>query len=53
MILLNLLLGAVAFICFIFIVGEANPPISDNKRNQITIAFVVLVLFIIAVNTVF
>lgn len=53
MIVLNLLLGLAAFVCFIFIVGETKPPLSDHKRNQITIAFVVLILFIIVANTIF
>lgn len=50
---LNILLGLVAFVCLLFIVGEANPPISDKKREHITIAFVALVLLIIAINTIF
>lgn len=53
MIVLNALLGVMAFVCLLFIVGEANPPISDKKREHITIAFVALVLLIIAINTIF
>lgn len=53
MIALNALLGVVALVCLLFIVGEANPPISDKKREHITIAFVALVLLIIAINTIF
>lgn len=37
----------------IFIVGEPKPPISDKKREHITIAFVALVFLIIAANTIF
>lgn len=53
MIALNIMLGVVAFICLLFIVGEPNPPVSDKKREHITIAFVALVLLIIAINTIF
>lgn len=53
MTLINILLGFVAFVCLLFIVGEAKPPISDKKREHITIAFVALVLLIIAINTIF
>lgn len=53
MVALNILLGLVAFVCLLFIVGEANPPISDKKREHITITFVALVLLIIAINTIF
>lgn len=53
MVALNILLGLVAFVCLLFIVGEAKPPISDKKREHITIAFVALVLLIIAINTIF
>ena len=52
MIALNILLGIVAFICLLFIVGESNPPISDRKREHITIAFVAVVVLIIALNTI-
>lgn len=50
---LNILLGVAAFVCLIFIVGEPKPPISDKKREHITITFVALVLLIIAANTIF
>lgn len=50
---LNIMLGVAAFVCLIFIVGEPKPPISDKKRGHITIAFVALVLLIIAANTIF
>lgn len=50
---LNILLGIVACICLLFIVGDAKPPISDKKREDITIAFVALVVLIIAANTIF
>ncbi len=53
MIALNILLGLVAFICLLFIIGETKPPISDRKREHITIAFVAVVALIIAVNTLF
>ncbi len=53
MIALNILLGVVAFVCLLFIVGETKPPVSDKKREHITIAFVALVLLIIALNTIF
>lgn len=53
MILINSLLGFVAFAMLLFIVGETKPPISDKKREHITIAFVALVLLIIAINTIF
>lgn len=53
MIALNTLLALVAFVCLLFIVGETKPPISDRKREHITIAFVALILLIIAVNTIF
>lgn len=53
MTLINILLGFVAFVCLLFIVGETKPPISDKKREHITIAFVALVLLIISINTIF
>lgn len=53
MIALNILLGVLAFVCLLFIVGEPKPPISDKKRGHITIAFVALALLIIAANTIF
>ena len=53
MIALNILLGVVAFVCLLFIVGETKPPVSDKKPEHITIAFVALVLLIIALNTIF
>lgn len=53
MTLINILLGFVAFVMLLFIVGETKPPISDKKREHITIAFVALVLLIIAINTIF
>lgn len=53
MIALNILLGVVAFVCLLFIVGETKLPVSDKKREHITIAFVALVLLIIALNTIF
>lgn len=53
MIALNILLGVVAFVCLLFIVGETKQPVSDKKREHITIAFVALVVLIIALNTIF
>lgn len=53
MIALNIILGVVSFVCLLFIVGETKPPINDKKREHITIAFVTLVLLIIAINTIF
>lgn len=50
---INILLGIAVFVCLIFIVGEPKPPIGDKKREHITIAFVALVLLIIAANTIF
>ena len=50
---LNVLLGVLAFVCLLFIVGETKPPISDKKREHITIAFAALVFLIIAANTIF
>ena len=52
MIILNILLGLAAAVCLLFIVGETKPPISDKKREHITIAFVAVVVLIIALNTV-
>lgn len=53
MLALNILLGVAALVCLLFIIGEAKPPISDKKRECITIAFAALVVLIIAVNTIF
>lgn len=53
MIALNILLGVLAFVCLLFIVGEPKPPISDRKRRHITTAFVAIVFLIIAANTIF
>ncbi len=53
MIALNILLGVVAFVLLLFIVGEAKPALSDKKREHITIAFVAVVALIIAANTIF
>lgn len=52
MIALNILLGVAAFVCLLFIVGDTKPPISDKKREHITMAFGAVVLLIIALNTV-
>jgi len=52
MIALNILLGVLAFVCLLFIVGEPKPPISDRKRGNITTAFVAIVFLIIAANTI-
>lgn len=53
MIALNILLGFVAGVLLLFIVGNANPPLSEKHRDNITTAFVALVLLIIAINTIF
>ena len=53
MIALNILLGVLAFVCLLFIVGEPKPPISDRKRGNITTAYVAIVFLIIAANTIF
>lgn len=53
MTLINIFLGFVAFVMLLFIIGETKPPISDKKREHITIAFAALVLLIIAINTIF
>lgn len=52
MIALNILLGLVAGVLLLFIVGETNPPISKEKRDNVTFAFGAVVLLIIAVNTI-
>ena len=33
MIALNILLGVLAFVCLLFIVGEPKPPISDRSAD--------------------
>lgn len=52
MIGLNILLGLAAVILFLFVVGETKPPISNEQRKNCTVAFVAVLVFIIALNTI-
>lgn len=49
---INILLGVVAAILLLFVVGDTNPPMSEAKRRNVTLAFVAVVVLIIAVNTI-
>lgn len=50
MIALNILLGIAAGLAFLFTIGDTKPPMSKEKRITATVAFVALLLFIIALN---
>lgn len=55
MIALNILLGIVAAVLLLFVVGQTKPPvapISKEQRVGSTIAFVAVVALIIALNTI-
>lgn len=52
MIALNILLGLAAGILFLFVVGKTNPPMSKDQHQNVTIAFVAVLVFIIALNTI-
>lgn len=52
MIILNTLMGIAAFILLMFIIGETNPPMTDAKRRDLTIAFTGLLAFILFFNIV-
>ena len=52
MIAINILLGLAAGICFLLTIGETKPPMPKERRQAATIAFVVLVALIIALNTI-
>lgn len=49
---LNILLGIVAAVCLLFTIGETKPPMSKERRQSATIAFVVVVALIIALNAI-
>ena len=49
---LNILLGIVAAVMLLFILGETKPPMSKEHRQSVTIAFVVVVALIIALNAI-
>ena len=53
MIALNILLGIAAGLAFLWVIGD-NPkqPVSNERRMTATIAFVALLLFIVALNTI-
>ena len=56
MIALNWLLGIVAAGLLLFVVGQTKypaPPITKEQRICCTVAFVVVVALIIALNTIF
>ena len=55
MIALNILLGIVAGVLLLFIVGQTKPPMAPITKEQrvcCTIAFVAVVALIIALNTI-
>lgn len=53
MTVINTCLGIVAAILLLFVVGQTNPPrITKEQRIGATIAFVAVVLLIIAANTI-
>ena len=49
---LNILLAFIAAILFLFVVGDTKPPLSIERRKCCTIAFVAVLVFIIALNTI-
>ena len=53
MIALNILLGVAAAVSLLFAIGDnPNQPVSKEQRTAATVAFVVLILFIVALNTI-
>jgi len=47
---INIILGIVAAVLLLFILGRPYPPISNTQRICCTIAFVAVVALIIALN---
>lgn len=50
---LNILLGIVAFVLLLFVVGETKPPMSKERHQNITLAFVAVIALIIALNVIY
>jgi hypothetical protein len=50
MVIINILLGFVAFSLIVFLMGNTNPPMSEKKHRDLTIAFVAVLIFTLAVN---
>ena len=51
-IFLNILLGLAAAVAFLFTIGDTKPPMPKERRQSATLAFVALILLIIALNTI-
>ena len=52
MIFVNILLGIIASFILLFVVGTPKPPMSPEKHRNVTLAFVAVLIFIIAVNVI-
>ena len=50
---INIVLGIVAAVLLLFVVGETKPPMSKDRRQNITLAFVAVVALIIALNVIY
>lgn len=50
MLIVNILLGFVAFSLAAFLIGNTNPPMSKEKHRDLTVAFVAVLIFTLAVN---
>ena len=49
---INILLGIAAALSFLCVIGDTKPPMSKERRITATVAFVVVMLFIVAFNTI-
>lgn len=49
----NFLLGFVAAVLLLFVVGKTDPPMSKEHHRNVTIAFVAVVALIIALNIIY
>lgn len=50
---INIVLGIVAALCLLFILGDTKPPMSKERRQNITLAFVAVIALIIALNAIY
>ena len=50
---INIVLGIVAAVLLLFVVGETKPPMSKERHQNITLAFVAVVALIIALNVIY
>lgn len=52
MLALNILLGIIAFVLVVFVIGETKTPMNEEKRRTLTIMLAFLLAFILLLNTI-